>query len=471
MLGTQGTAGWWVPAIMAVVTMAILQATGGCPRPIATTYSFERPQARHCVSDWASSKVSTTSYQVHVHNVRTIGVLFEQVALPGLCIGVHMESKHLTIFTTAHPLDDVRVNSKFRLSFLDAGWAVDWIGPDRFIFEPSEQRRKAPGTTLFKHGRGKRWRLFSMIRGAITLALARPTGWVYCPDPDAALVAILCTSRRRASIIFDIHEQFHAAPLNNWLGGRDVKALRSVLRGVIRTIASRADVAISVNESLVREYAEHHKCGLVMRNVAPSSFGDDYQMRLPTGVTKFFHGKSAKGNGTPAVLGAVGSVPGTSVTIIPRAAGSSGGGYWSGFEEALQVTKSASRVSVIEPVPHKQMAQILDQHDVGLIAYGRDLGVTSLPNRLFEYMARGLAVMVPDYSKEIVPIVQFEKIGIAVDFEDVDAVARGMTWMRDHPDEVMAMGIRAREAFLARYSWEAEFESLRRAMESMELSG
>lgn len=379
-----------------------------------------------------------------------------------------MNDRLITIFTTAHPLDDVRVNSKFRYSFLGAGWTVDWIGPDRFIFESSEERRQEAGTHLFKHRGGKLARISSIMRAAITLVLARPKGWVYCPDPDAALVALLCTSRRRASIIFDIHEEFHRAPLEKWLGGRNVKAARNALRGAIRAIASRAEVVISVNDSLVDEYAGRHKCSLVMRNVAPSSFGDNYQMRRTGDVRKFFHGKSAEGNGTPTVLGAVGLVTGAAVTIIPRTAGSAGEGYWSGFDGALQRTNSASRVNIIDPVPHKNMAQILDQHDVGIIAYGRQLGVTSLPNRLFEYMARGLAVMVPDYSKEIVPIVQSERIGIAVDFEDVDAVARGMAWMRDHPDEVMAMGKRAREAFLVRYSWEAEFEKLRRALESSE---
>ena len=44
-----------------------------------------------------------------------------------------------------------------------------------------------------------------------------------------------------------------------------------------------------------------------------------------------------------------------------------------------------------------------------------------------------------------------------MDFEDADAVASCIEWMRQNPNEIEAMGRRAREAFIAKYSWDAEF--------------
>ena len=35
--------------------------------------------------------------------------------------------QHLCIFTTAHPVDDVRVNSKIAASFLDRGYRVSGL--------------------------------------------------------------------------------------------------------------------------------------------------------------------------------------------------------------------------------------------------------------------------------------------------------------------------------------------------------
>lgn len=99
-----------------------------------------------------------------------------------------------------------------------------------------------------------------------------------------------------------------------------------------------------------------------------------------------------------------------------------------------------------------------------MIAYGRTLGVGSLPNRLFEYMARGLAILAPSYSREIREIVEAEGIGRTVDFEDPAAVSGELAWFAAHRDDTREMGERARGAFVERFSWEAEFERLIDAM-------
>ena len=36
---------------------------------------------------------------------------------------------HVCVFTSAHPTDDVRVNSKIAASLLQAGYSVSWVGP------------------------------------------------------------------------------------------------------------------------------------------------------------------------------------------------------------------------------------------------------------------------------------------------------------------------------------------------------
>ena len=317
-----------------------------------------------------------------------------------------MGANHMTILTTAHPLDDVRVNQKFRESLLAAGWSVSWIGPDRFIFEESLSRRADPQTKLFKSSPGKIGRLRSMLNASYSIIKSRPKGWIYCPDPDAALLALLWTRRRHSRVVFDIHEDFHNGPLENWVGRRVAPVARRALLALIRAIAKRSTIVISVNDSLSRAYAGDHPNALVMRNMAPSRFAEDYVPRKRGGPIRLFHGKTSRGNGTPIVLQAIRHVEGATVTMIPHSLAPGAPNYWDGFDEQLRDSGSRDKVAIVDPVPHHQMAKLLDNHSVGMIAYGRTLGVTSLPNRLFEYMARGLAVMVPSYSKEIVPIVR-----------------------------------------------------------------
>jgi glycosyltransferase involved in cell wall biosynthesis len=119
-----------------------------------------------------------------------------------------------------------------------------------------------------------------------------------------------------------------------------------------------------------------------------------------------------------------------------------------------------------EAVTHEQMPAVLGKCDVGMVAYGRRLGEDSLPNRLFEYMASGIAILAPTYALEIKRIVEAEDIGLTVDFEQPEEVADAMRWFIEHPQETKAMGARARIAFIERHNWDAEFHRLVAAMAS-----
>ena len=50
-----------------------------------------------------------------------------------------MNAGHVCIVTSAHPLDDVRVHTKFAESFLQNGWDVSWVGPDIALFDQCSQ--------------------------------------------------------------------------------------------------------------------------------------------------------------------------------------------------------------------------------------------------------------------------------------------------------------------------------------------
>ena len=122
-------------------------------------------------------------------------------------------------------------------------------------------------------------------------------------------------------------------------------------------------------------------------------------------------------------------------------------------------TQSGEGIVVESGRPHEQMPKVLSSCDVGMIAYGRRLGEGSLPNRLFEYMAAGVAVLAPEYATEISSIVVAEGVGITADFEDPSDVARAILWLLAHPAERHAMGVRARQAFLRRHNWSCDFDN------------
>jgi glycosyltransferase involved in cell wall biosynthesis len=175
------------------------------------------------------------------------------------------------------------------------------------------------------------------------------------------------------------------------------------------------------------------------------------------------HGKCAGNRGTSKVLDAVElasrSIPTLRVVMFTTGAPQD--------DPEAQAILSRARDRGIEGaldlragVPMQQMPDVLHTCDAGLIAYGRDLGVDSLPNRLFEYMAAGLPVIAPVYAAEIARIVEGEQCGLLADFEDPASIGDAIVRLKNNPDMCRAMGRRAREAFLARHNWEGEVAPL-----------
>lgn len=117
-------------------------------------------------------------------------------------------------------------------------------------------------------------------------------------------------------------------------------------------------------------------------------------------------------------------------------------------------------IDVRPSIPMQDMPRVLQSCDAGLIAYGRDLGIESLPNRLFEYMAIGLPIIAPSYAREIASIIETEQCGILVDFENPIDIAKALVELSHHPNKCREMGRRSRDAFLARHNWEAEVRSV-----------
>lgn len=382
-------------------------------------------------------------------------------------------SQHVCIVTTAHPLDDVRVNSKIATSFVARGFKVSWVGPDISFFKDSSERNPRIEYFLAKPNITRLDRVLSSRRIA-RLALAVPdVDWYYSPDPDSIGVSIRAAQKTGARVLFDIHEIYHGALLDRWTRGLKVAALREIVRRRIAAMCRRCDLVIGVNESVLRPYVEPGKRAVVVRNCAPRWFADRAIARdgsPSSGPMVFMHGKGGTDRGTPVVLDALRALAGKpQIARVVMFADATGGTSADGPALAAEVAARGlgDAVWLHEPVTHEAMPAVLAQCDVGIIAYGRGLGEDSLPNRIFEYMAAGLAVLTPSYAREIRRIVDEEKCGVVVDFEDPLAVAAALSELADDRTRVRDMGDRARAAFLARHNWDAEFSKLLEAMASV----
>jgi len=106
-----------------------------------------------------------------------------------------------------------------------------------------------------------------------------------------------------------------------------------------------------------------------------------------------------------------------------------------------------------------------------MVLYTREMALNSMPNRLFEYMASGLAVVMPGCSTEAMGILTAENCGMGVDSDNPEDVARAILWLCENRDTCWEMGRNGLRAFAQRHNWEAEFGRVLARMDELSAGG
>lgn len=373
---------------------------------------------------------------------------------------------HICILTTAHAVDDMRVRFKFANALADAGVRVTWIGPAQRAFGDGATDSRGIKFMLTDPIRTSADRVFSPIHVARLALKVQDVDVFYAPDPDAASIAIFLASRKRARVIFDLHEVYHGAMLRRWVPGFATFILSRIMRCWIAWLGKRVDLMIGVSESVLGPYIRSGGNYMVVRSCAPILFSKCN--KLPStdfrpGRFRVIHGKGHESRGTEVLFRALRQWPVSEGDICAVVVVN--GDLWRGREamdilDRAKVHGVSDRIELWPAGPMERWRDLLAQCDAGLILYGRDYGVDSLPNRLFEYMAVGLPVVAPNYSVEIAKIVDQEGCGVLVDCEDPHAIVSAFLELKRDPKARREMGLRAKSAFLRSHSWELEVQPL-----------
>ncbi|UGB41909.1 glycosyltransferase [Nocardioides sp. cx-173] len=356
------------------------------------------------------------------------------------------------------------MTSKLVDSFLQGGCRVTWVGTDLSAFH-DRYRHSGVDYRLVPPARGRlgrlalRWRLRGSLRDL------RDVDWFYAPTPDACEIAVNVARRQGGRVLYDLLEAYHRGLLDRYVGGREARALRSYVQRRVTRVCAEADLVSYVSEPVRRHYDSPDADFVLVRSCAPRWFAEGAPTSTPPAADglRVLHGKLSAINGTAPLFAALRLLPDSVACRVVIVVDPDAPTDTSMMSEVRDLEEKG-RLEVLAPVAHALMPAVMRTCQLGLIAYPRSLGAESLPNRLFEYMACGVAVAAPSYSPEILRILTEEDIGRGFDAEDPVAIAAMLTWASENLPELIEAGDRARRAFLARHNWDAEFERLTRAM-------
>ena len=357
--------------------------------------------------------------------------------------------------TSVHPWDDSRIFRKMCRWLASAGHEVHLVAANG----PAEARTEVDGVRLhLLPTRGGRLRRMTETSWAVFKKALRLQGDVtQFHDPELLPYGMLMAAMGRR-VIYDAHED---AP-------RDV-LIRDYLPRPVRWAAS---AGISLTEwtgsrffyngivtatPLIGKRFPKHKTRVVHNYAALNSNECDllagYKDRPPHFA---FVGAMSWGRGTEEMVRAIGKVKANKARLVlagPRVffgREESGPEHLPGWEKVLE------RGVVSAP----EVTEIYRSVRAGLILFlpgpNHD---DALPNKLFEYMAAGLPLIVSDIPMWRL-LVEEARCGLLLDPNDVDAVARALDWVLEHPAEAEDMGRRGARMARERYNWASEARRL-----------
>jgi glycogen(starch) synthase len=250
---------------------------------------------------------------------------------------------------------------------------------------------------------------------------------VHAHDLDTLPAGWLLSLRCDARLVYDAHELytgFDASPPRLWL------AVAGRLEGIL---ARRAAAVVTVSPEIATELQRRHRLTTrptVVLNCPSTTDTEVVEHRAPRAIYQ-----AAAGPGR--FLADLPDVP--SVSIHARVVGA---------------TSGPPHVTLLSPVAPDEIVARLEPYDIGLVIdrIETDNARLALPNKLFEYMMAGLAVVVPD-APAMARIVNEEGIGRTFRPGQAGEVLADLA---ADPAGLSAMRHRARTAAVTRYNAEAQ---------------
>lgn len=368
---------------------------------------------------------------------------------------------HVCMLVTTDITNDPRV-MKEATALAQAGYAVQVIGICRTGTEPVtdifanvamqrldlwhlrlgrllKARRGRPvtqglfeNTTSQKQSPRLSWRgwLINMLRQVQLLIHLLTVLWVYvfaagrqqadvyhAHDVDTLLPALVVGWWFKKPVVYDAHEYWYNERRNEFV-------INAIIRWIERIGTPRCAYVFAVNRSIAERMAMHYGITLptVLMNVPadvplqpPTPLPDDQPVQL------LYHGGYLAQRGIESLITAMNLVK-APVHLTLRGYGN--------IELALRAQVEAlglqKKITFAPPVPMNQLVKASTVCHVGILPFEQSSTFyISLPNKLFEYMASGLAILTNNLP-EIAAIVNKHQLGRVYKSDEPTILAQGI---------------------------------------------
>jgi len=280
---------------------------------------------------------------------------------------------------------------------------------------------------------------------------------IHAHDAAMLLPGLVAARRAGAKLVYDSHELATGVPYRD-------RAWGALVASAERIGIPQADATIAVSEGIAARLAERYRPRrppTVVRNLPdlpPPGAAPAPELRRELGVGDapliLHQGAVAASRGCETLLRALALLPGAHLLLLGAE-----GPYAERLPMLAAALGVAARTHLLPPVLPEELLSYTAQADVGvsLLEDCCENHRLALPNKLFEYLAAGLPVVVADLP-ETRRLVEAMRVGWCADPAAPESVAAALRTALERQDD---SGLRGRLARAAReLSWEREGQRL-----------
>jgi len=320
----------------------------------------------------------------------------------------------------------------------------------------NEKQTNINGVTIhwLRERKGWKRRLFSSIEASIK-AVRLKMDIIHFHDPDL-LLWIYLMSWKNTKVIYDVHENYSSrfytrTYLGHWLPKKFARFYRLMELYFI----NRFNGVIFVTQSMAKLYHHSNPNELVIGNMPFLSALQE----LANNTGKFAETTFVTSGIISNARNAVNSIIALSL-INPKPSFKLlfAGKYPEGYKEELKkvIEKYSLNDSVILEgmLPYLENFKRVSKAHVGCVFYqDNENNKIALPNRIFEYMYCGLAVIGDDFP-ELRAVIEEAKCGIVVDSSDRHALSNAYNRMIRDPGQIQRYGKNGQKAVFEKFNFE-----------------
>lgn len=363
---------------------------------------------------------------------------------------MRIKTKKICILSSVHQAFDVRIFHKEAKSLVLAGYDVTLI-----IQHSKNEIIDGVKIIALSKPKNRFLRIFGTTWKVFRLALKQKSNVYHFHDPELIPIGILLKIFTTGKVIYDVHEELYKDIIcKKWISTFLRKPLAWFLKNMEKIFSKKFDYIFAAYESIARGFAKQNN--IVINNYPLVTIFSQIQKESKKQNNNYiliYVGGMSPLKGINEMVMAMDLIEYSNVKL--RLIGKFDDKI---FEKYIKNLKGFSKVEYLGFKSQEETWRYLINANVGIACF-HPVHKECLPNKLFEYMAAGLPVIVSNFSlwKKII---EENKCGITVDPLNPKKIAKAFEFSTKHPIEAKKMGENGRKATLKKYNWEKEAKKM-----------